>query len=244
MDRDSLYARLARVTRPLTFLRRGPPHGTDALIDIDRRLTRTTIGLILDVGAHHGESAVRFRRAYSSARILCFEPVPGNLARLRSLEARWRIEVHPYAVSNRDGIAHMALESSRDDMSRLNGTTGLEVQVRKVSTICEADRIDAVDYLKVDTEGHDLDVLRGALPLLQADRISLVELEVGMSCDNTLHVHLHEVMAFLEPLGYRLFGLYEQTLEWLTRHPYLRRTNALFVSPSTIRANHFPEVGA
>jgi hypothetical protein len=80
-------------------------------------------------------------------------------------------------------------------------------------------------------------VLRGAEPLLAQDPVALVEAEVGMSPDNKHHVPIAAVVGFLEPLGYRMFGIYEPRLEWPTQQPYLRRTNIVLVSPSTVLRN-------
>ena len=145
----------------------------------------------------------------------------------------------PCAAGDRDGEARLLVNATADSMStvRHDGSDGVAVIVRTLASICAEYAIDRIDYLKIDTEGSDLAVLRGAEPLLAQDRVALVEAEVGMSPDNTHHVPIAEVVGFLEPRGYRLFGIYEQRLEWPTQQPYLRRTNIVLASPSTVLSN-------
>ena len=64
--------------------------------------------------------------------------------------------------------------------------------------------------LTIDTEGHDLEVLRRAQPLLRRGAIDIAQAEVSMNPENTLHVSFSAVREFLEQFEYRLFGLYEQ----------------------------------
>ena len=113
------------------------------------------------------------------------------------------------------------------------------MQIETFDEWADEARLDAVDYLKVDTEGRDLEVLRGAERRLGAGSIGLVEVESGLNPDNELHVPDRSFREFLEPKGYRLFGVYEQTLEWPSRRPFLRRANLVFIAPRLIEENRW-----
>ena len=91
---------------------------------------------------------------------------------------------------------------------------------------CE-EEISHIDLLKIDTEGFDLEVLRGAQQMLDAGKISFVQVEVGFHPDNTCHVSFDKIRDFLFLREYCLFGLYEQQLEW-TGEAKLRFANAVF----------------
>lgn len=239
VNRSRLIARVSNLRSRLSYVRGGLPHGCHQLVDIARSLPLTSLQTIVDVGAHHGGTARAFRRRYPGARIVCVEPVPSSLTRLRAIEMSHRLEILPFAAGDRDEEARLLVNATAANMStlRYDGSEGLAVRVRTLASICTDHTIDRIDYLKIDTEGSDLAVLRGAEPLLAQDRVALVEAEVGMSPDNKYHVPIAEVVGFLEPLGYRLFGIYQQRLEWPTQQPYLRRTNIVLVSPSTVLRN-------
>jgi hypothetical protein len=123
-------------------------------------------------------------------------------------------------------------------MSTLTAGGG-PVQIETFDHWADDAGVESVDYLKVDTEGYDLEVLRGAERRLATSSVGLVEVEAGMNPDNRLHVPEASFRELLEPRGYRLFGVYEQTLEWPTRDAFLRRANLVFIAPRLIKENRW-----
>lgn len=67
-------------------------------------------------------------------------------------------------------------------------------------------QIRAFDFVKIDTEGHDLDVLQGGTRALDSSSISLLKIEATFSAKNSRQVHFCEILKFLEPLRYRYIG--------------------------------------
>lgn len=87
--------------------------------------------------------------------------------------------------------------------------------------------VPAVDFLKIDTEGHDLKVLIGFTAALQRKAIRFLQVEAGMNCTNLRHVPMHDFMQFLEPLGYHLYRVIGQVAEFDGRG-ILRRADLIF----------------
>lgn len=104
------------------------------------------------------------------------------------------------------------------------------VDIVTLDEFCASSRIERVSYLKIDTEGGDLEVLRGGERMLKGQRIDLVEVEAGMNAGNKRHVPFEALKGYLEARDYLLFAIYEQMHEWITGEPHLRRTNPAFVS--------------
>ena len=127
MNRSGLIARFSNVRSRLSYVRRGLPHGCHQLVDIARSLPLTSLQTIVDVGAHHGGAARAFRRRYPGARIVCIEPVPSSLTRLRAIEVSHRLEIVPFAAGDRDGEARLLVNATADSMStvRYDGSDGL-----------------------------------------------------------------------------------------------------------------------
>jgi len=220
----------------------GPPHGCDPYIDIDRRLTKTPITVIFDVGANRGQSALQFHRWFPSATLHCFEPVPATFAHLQQTVRGWpHVYTHMCALGSSRGRGTLQVDSGDDSLTRISTDTNGIVAVETLDEIVERLRVTAIDYLKIDTEGRDLEVLEGAARLLSTGAVAIVEVEAGMHRDNPLHVGSQVFAAFLEDFGYRLFGVYEQTLEWPSADAHLRRANLVFVGPETIRRNRWPK---
>jgi hypothetical protein len=147
--------------------------------------------LIFDVGANVGQSAELFLEAFPEARVQCFEPAESTFATLSE-----RFGTDPRVSLNR-----LALDD-RDHEVRF---------LTRADAFCAAQRIEEIDIVKIDTEGNDLKVLVGFAERLQARRIAYLQVECTTSPDNRFHVQLDRFLHFLNPFGYRLFGLYEFT---------------------------------
>jgi methyltransferase FkbM-like protein len=115
---------------------------------------------------------------------------------------------------------------------------GEQVKLRRLDTLY---RDRHINYLKIDTEGSDLEILEGADQLLTDHRIDVMELEAGIQRTSTSKrlVPFVDFMDHLEPYGYYLFGFYEQTFDWPRGLLRLRRSNLLFVSGSALEVNRF-----
>jgi FkbM family methyltransferase len=238
----SLKLRLLHLRERAHAAMYGLPHGYDTHVDIDRRLTKTPINLIFDVGANKGQSATRLRAWYPEATIHCFEPVTSTFQVLKQTVTGWpKVHLHQCALGAEPAHASVR-RHAYDEQSQIvdGGAAGGErVDDDTVDQVCQRLGITSIDYLKIDTEGHDLQVLKGAADLLGRGRIALVEVEAGMNVDNDFHVSAEDLIGHLRVHQYRLFGLYEQTLEWPTANAYLRRANLVFVSPETVRQNRW-----
>ena len=122
-----------------------------------------------------------------------------------------------------------------EDMPTKHGNEARElVEIESLDNFCSGHEIDQISFLKIDTEGYDLEVLKGASRMLGEQRIDLVEVEAGMNCLNKTHVPFEDLKAYLEKMEYYLFAIYEQVGEWPKKEPQLRRANAVFISRHVI----------
>src|SRR5262249_54865627 len=134
----------------------------------------------------------------------------------------------------RDGFSEMVRIIDRPEAGGTSGRTE-EVEMDTIDRICQQSAVERVSYLKIDTEGGDLDVLKGAEQMLSSQRVHLVEVEAGMNCRNRRHVPFEALKDHLERRNYFVFGIYEQMCEWPTMEAHLRRVNAVFVSEHMIQ---------
>ena len=211
------------------------PHGRDDCHDIQR--SGIPIRTILDVGAHTGESALKFHRAFPEATIHSFEPVGETFAQLRqSVAGHPRIHCHQLAMGDRTGTAtiYLTSHSTTSSLVRPEFSRGEEtVQMTTVDEIVAGNALPHIDLLKVDAEGLDLHVLRGASKSLEKGRISFVLTEVGFSRTEPAHVLFDEVRDFLAEHHFAVFGIYDQQLEWSGENR-LRYANACFCHESVV----------
>jgi FkbM family methyltransferase len=189
---------------------------------------------IIDVGAHRGETAREFAVRFPNATIYSFEPERANYDALVAATGDLgdRVRCICSAVSNdegektlyRDADSHW--HSLRSDAVR-EGTDTALVQTRTLDAFWRSEGSGRVDLLKTDTQGNDLNVLRGAEPLLVAGRVDFVYTEVGFSPMETASSFFPSVLSYLGEQGFHFLGLYDG---FIWERPWrLGYANALFV---------------
>ena len=151
--------------------------------------------VVFDVGANVGDYSLLLARHLRSPAIYAFEPSPRTFAELaRRVEAVPGVVAVPLGLSDRDGKVEFftyAVDGVEDrclsaiDLRRPTLVLSVEVsgseqvEVRTLDGFCEERGIEAIDFLKMDVEGHELSVLRGAQRMLNSGAIAMIQFEFG-----------------------------------------------------------------
>jgi FkbM family methyltransferase len=208
---------------------------------LDTRGTR----LVIDVGANEGQYAHRLRDAGYDGRIVSVEPLSGpfeQLKRRSTSDPNWHCR--RIALADKEGIqlmklrrdsqASSVLEVAPAFMKRLARSStdylepvGVEPVVARTLDSLLPDLAAPGDnpYLKIDVQGYELHVLRGAerslkdLALIEVE-LSFVPLYVGAPL-------FDDVAAFLRARGFRLFSLEDGWED--SRSGELLQIDAIFV---------------
>jgi FkbM family methyltransferase len=155
---------------------------------------------VFDIGAHVGSYTLQAARLCGSGgHIIAFEPAPENLAFLRrhvELNRLSNVRVIAAAMSDSDGAAGFQCTPERVT-SHLAANGSITVECYRVDTLIERNDVPVPDCIKIDVEGAEAAVLRGAIGLLQTHR-PIVFLAT--------HGHEPEVecLRILESAGYRM----------------------------------------
>jgi FkbM family methyltransferase len=172
--------------------------------------------IIFDVGANIGQSAIWFSKSFPHAQIYAFEPLPAVFRRLkREVAGRRGIEALNLACGESSGPIRIGAISSEliqtvQVLSKdLADPDGDEIMVTTVDSFCEERRIRSIQILKTDTEGYDLDVLRGAARMLAAGNVDYILSEATIVKTDLLHTNLFALQEFLERFGFTLHSLYD-----------------------------------
>ncbi|HEX5818610.1 MAG TPA: FkbM family methyltransferase, partial [Gemmatimonadales bacterium] len=183
------------------------------------------VDCVLDVGANVGQyrNFLRAEVGYTG-RIVSFEPIPRNVARLRERAAAdpaWRIEPHALgAVSGpasfnvtAESVFSSFLKPTPDSAGLFGGesevTERIEVQVRTLDEVLpglEREYAPRRMYLKLDTQGYDLEVVRGGHASM--GRFCGLQSEASVKpiyCDMPDYA---TAIKELEALGFELTGLF------------------------------------
>jgi FkbM family methyltransferase len=198
--------------------------------------------IVFDVGANTGQSVAAFSEMFPGAIVYAFEPVEMTYRALEaSARSRANVRAFKLALGRMAGDAPMIVDPTRLTDSQVTvrpprpGQRMETVRMETGDAFCTANGVDRIGYLKIDTEGHDLDVLAGFSRMLAEKRIDLAEAEVGMNRWNNRHVPLEKVKELMEAAGYALFHVYEQAMDTaFSGRPLLRRANVVFISPAMV----------
>jgi FkbM family methyltransferase len=202
--------------------------------DLRNDLPTLQVRTVFDVGANIGQSVKKYLAEFPTATIHTFEPVPSTFAKLaKNVGGNPRVRLHQLALSSAPG--ELMMEPTDDPCTALvseNGT--IPVKADTLDNIVPTGRIN---FLKIDAEGHDLEVLKGASNLLAERRLDIAQVEVGMSPRHALHVRFEDAKAFMEANGMELFCLIDQFPNFVPGAPYMQRADAVFISDAVIRAS-------
>ena len=191
-------------------------------------LRAESIDCVIDVGAHHGEYALYLRSLGFRGRIVSFEPLPENVQLLEERSAgdpEWRIvgcalgestetkEIHQTKHDVYSSFLTPNEEAERFSESGSEVVASIEVPVRTLADCwdeclegCSAGSDEGPRvFLKMDTQGFDGEVLRGAEPILSQVRglqseISVKQLYHGMP-DFTESLETYRELGFA-PTGF------------------------------------------
>jgi FkbM family methyltransferase len=148
----------------------------------------------VDVGANLGLYTRRLARL--SRHVIAFEPAQKTAAILKRTLPR-NVVVHEIALSDRSGVASLRMPYDGETVAhglasieplaanRENAVKSLTVPVRRLDAVVRSD----VGFVKIDVEGHELNVLNGAKSIVErCQPVFLVEAENRHRADATQSV--------------------------------------------------------
>lgn len=175
--------------------------------------TDTSISVI-DCGANIGMSLLYIKIRAPRARVMCFEPNPAARAVLeRNIEEnKWQDEVRvlPYALGKKKGTADFFVDAKTATSS--GGSTGRHTKNKNQSLNSYTVEVDilsrhidsAIDFLKIDIEGAEFDVLEELVAQEKLRSVSVLQLEYHY-IPNVFTRPLSEMLALLESEGFHTF---------------------------------------
>jgi FkbM family methyltransferase len=173
---------------------------------------------VLDVGAHHGlYTLMASKRVGARGRVIAFEPSPRErvrLARHLRINRCRNVKIAPFALGEREDEADLFLvEGAHDWCNSLRlpvveeQTCTARVEVRRLDDVLKQMGIEQVDFLKLDVEGAELGVLRGAEKLLHGAARPAILIEVQDLRTRPWGYAAREIVEYLSRAGYWWFTL-------------------------------------
>jgi FkbM family methyltransferase len=191
---------------------------------------------IFDVGAYSGEFAKLCRSVWPLAKLTCFEVLPHRVAELRSWSVRDGNAVVVESLLGAEGKSAVPFHEMETASSVLEEHSPQVEAVRSypMQTIDEVVKLNEMvrpNFLKLDVQGYELEVLKGAARTLQHVSAVLVEVNlIDIHKDSPL---LDELVAFMRDKGlvtYDICGLTRRPLDqalWQADFVFVPRESAL-----------------
>jgi FkbM family methyltransferase len=177
---------------------------------------------LLDVGANVGRYSSSFLQNFPHGRVFAFEPHPKNFEALTKDLSKQNcttmnaavgsrcgeIPLYDYA-DDRAGSSHASVTSKVITDFHRATAMAITVPVTTLDHYCRQQSITTIELLKIDVEGHELEVLHGAKELIEAGRIQIIQFEF-----NFLNIYSRSLFSDFESLldGYRVYRLLPRSM--------------------------------
>jgi FkbM family methyltransferase len=188
---------------------------------------------VFDVGAHKGAYSEYVLSRIPDANCILFEPNNELFAELNKKYNAFNIllgetkgvKIFYECLGEADELSSTYKREVFADVEHKEDTK----KCYTVDAFCESINLDFIDFLKIDVEGAELDVLKGSIKMLREERIMFLQVEYGGTYPDA-GITFIDVINFMEPYGYNIYELVKGFLQRITKANFVedyRFTNFL-----------------
>jgi FkbM family methyltransferase len=202
--------------------------------------------VIFDVGANMGQTLENYAAVFPTATIHSFEPFPESFRNLQETASRYDGAVaHELALADaagertffvnpewhtRNSLLPRPADGRRYYRAGAELAPTLTVRAETLDAFCAEHAVDHINILKLDVQGGETLVLRGAQGLLSREAIDLIFTEVMFVPHYEGGPLFHHLWQQLEEKRYSFFNLFDIIV---ATNGQLRYANGLFLSSQT-----------
>lgn len=204
---------------------------------------------VLDVGFNTGDFTSHILHAAPQAKVWAFDPAQqAAKAFQENFASESRVIFVPAALSDQEGEMEFHDYDNMCSSLAKRPDAGPEARTYKVrvttlTTWFKESGLERIDFLKIDAEGYDANVIAGAIPLLKEKRVGCIMFEFANGWVNNRRF-LGEVAAMLEPTGYtlnQLFNGFLAPVRYSSRNERFDMGRMFVITPSFGWANQLPK---
>ena len=186
--------------------------------------------VVFDIGAHVGEWTNHALEINPQLHIHCFEPGKDNFTKLAANVQSKQVVRNPFGLRSRRGEQSFFIYRDAPGLNSLYQRRGLEdgwgletthetetVRLDTLENYCREKNIEKIDFMKIDVEGHELEVFKGGRSLFAENRVGIIQFEYG-GCNIDSKVLLKDIFEFFEGMDYRFYKILPDRLKHFPRY--------------------------
>lgn len=171
---------------------------------------------VIDVGANIGLYSLLFgKKIGDKGKVFSFEPSPEAFYRLKqnvNLNQLKNIKIYNIGLSDR--ITKSKFYLCEDDAYNSLGTkpmmpiiNEIEIELTTIDEFLKKENIKNIDLIKIDTEGADYLILKGAEKLLESEKAPILFCEYNRAVEGGFLHKTEDMYYFLVKMGYEIFEI-------------------------------------
>lgn len=179
--------------------------------------------LVFDVGANIGQTIDMILGQFPQAQIIAFEPSSDVFEKLKITHGHRCKQIHNIALGGQNGVCELTQyeksvfnsllklkPSECHNLPEVKEVGTEQVMVRTLDSFVFECGVEELDLLKIDTQGFDLEVLRGAENLLASGKVKRVLVELNFFQMYASEADALTIINFLKERHFHLVDLYEK----------------------------------
>ncbi len=142
--------------------------------------------ILFDVGANNGQFVEYMSQIFpNNFLIYSFEPSRRAFNILQTSINKPNVQLFNHGFSNEEKEIKLFNPGALVGTLYPLNNKGLDlekIKVKRIDDFCKQENIDKIYYLKIDVEGAEFDVLKGASNLIEHKKVSFIQFEYGPNC--------------------------------------------------------------
>jgi FkbM family methyltransferase len=175
--------------------------------------------LFVDIGAHFGFYTLLVGTSYENNKIIAFEPVPENYEILKKnteLNNLKNVDVYNLAVSNKNdtrkfNVAEHSCSSGFDHNPVSKTIKTIDVEAVAIDSFLN--NCDVPIVMKIDTEGHEIDVIEGMKDILKNNKDVKLFIEFNPKCLKSAGYEPEDLLKKINMLGFDIYVIEDEKRE-------------------------------
>ena len=158
----------------------------------------------IDVGCNIGDFSKEILKN-KNTNVVAFEPLPLCRENLKEMQNHYssRFINFEYALSNKNGFDYInfgnkdssglaSLEKKINNIDYVNtvNKNSIKIELKKLNDFIDKEKFKDIDFIKIDTEGHEFKVLEGGLDFIKKNNVKMVQIEFNwhnLFTNNTIY---------------------------------------------------------